>query len=51
MVWGDHVDHVFVKPAQTNVWRWINASLYTGGRYQTPKPSDHNPVRSTSTFP
>jgi len=44
-VWGDHVDHVFVKPAKTNVWRWLNASLYTGGKYQTPKPSDHNPVQ------
>ena len=42
--WGDHVDHVYVKPAKTYVWRWINASLYSGSRYQTPKPSDHNPV-------
>ena len=32
------------EAGQTNVWRWINASLYSGSRYQTPKPSDHNPV-------
>ena len=44
-VWGDHVDHVFVKPGEVNVWRWMNASLYSGSRYVTPKPSDHNPVQ------
>jgi endonuclease/exonuclease/phosphatase family metal-dependent hydrolase len=44
-VWGDHVDHVYIRPAKTNVWRWINASLYSGSRYTTPKPSDHNPVQ------
>ena len=44
-VWGDHVDHLYIRPAKTNVWRWFNASLYTGSRYQTPKPSDHNPVQ------
>jgi hypothetical protein len=43
-VWGDHVDHVYVRPARTNVYRWMNASLYSGSRYKTPKPSDHNPV-------
>ena len=44
-VWGDHVDHLYIRPAKTNVWSWINASLYSGSRYNTPKPSDHNPVQ------
>jgi endonuclease/exonuclease/phosphatase family metal-dependent hydrolase len=43
--WGDHVDHVFVKPASTNIWRWMNASLYTGTSYASPLPSDHSPVQ------
>ena len=43
--WGDHVDHVFVKPGSTHVWRWMNAALYSGNRYATPKPSDHSGVQ------
>jgi len=50
-VWGDHVDHLYVRPARTNVWRWMNASLYSGSRYNTPKPSDHNPVQVTLYIP
>ena len=43
--WGDHVDHVYVKPASTNIWRWMNASFHTGTSYASPKPSDHSPVQ------
>jgi len=45
--WGDHVDHVYIKPATANVWRWMNAGLYSGSRYQAPVPSDHRPVQVT----
>ncbi len=43
--WGDHVDHVYVKPASTSIWRWMNASLYSGSRYASPMPSDHSAVQ------
>jgi endonuclease/exonuclease/phosphatase family metal-dependent hydrolase len=44
IVWGDHVDHVFVKPSRSNVYQWMNAALYSGRRYSSPLPSDHRPV-------
>ena len=31
--------------AKTNVWRWMNAALYSGSSYKTPMPSDHSPVQ------
>jgi len=43
--WGDHVDHVYVKPGTSNIWRWMNAALYSGSRYATPMPSDHSAVQ------
>ena len=43
--WGDHVDHVYVKPASTNIYRWMNAALYSGSRYSSPFPSDHSAVQ------
>ena len=36
--WGDHVDHVYVKPGSTHVWRWMNAAIATSSRYQSPIP-------------
>jgi endonuclease/exonuclease/phosphatase family metal-dependent hydrolase len=44
IVWGDHVDHVFVKPSRANVYQWMNAALYSGSSYSSPMPSDHRPV-------
>ena len=44
ITWGDHVDHVFVKPSRSNVHQWMNAALYRGSRYSSPLPSDHRPV-------
>ncbi len=44
IVWGDHVDHVYVKPSRSNVYQWMNAALYSGSRYSSPLPSDHRPV-------
>ena len=44
IVWGDHVDHVYVKPSRSNVYQWMNAALYSGSRYRSPLPSDHRPV-------
>jgi len=49
--WGDHVDHVYIKPGTANVWRWMNAALYYGYRYSTPIPSDHSPVEVTLYLP
>jgi endonuclease/exonuclease/phosphatase family metal-dependent hydrolase len=43
--WGDHVDHVYISPGKTNVYRWMNAALYSGSRYSTPIPSDHSAVQ------
>jgi endonuclease/exonuclease/phosphatase family metal-dependent hydrolase len=43
--WGDHVDHVYVKPTTANVYRWMNAALYSGNSYATPMPSDHSGVQ------
>ncbi len=43
-VWGDHVDHVYVRPSRSYVYQWMNAALYSGGRYTSPLPSDHRPV-------
>jgi endonuclease/exonuclease/phosphatase family metal-dependent hydrolase len=44
VVWGDHVDHVYIKPGRHNVYQWMNAALNTGTRYTGPLPSDHRPV-------
>ena len=44
IVWGDHVDHVYVKPSRSNVYQWMNAGLYSGSSYSSPIPSDHRPV-------
>jgi endonuclease/exonuclease/phosphatase family metal-dependent hydrolase len=44
IVWGDHVDHVYVKPSRSYVYQWMNAALYSGSRYTSPIPSDHRPV-------
>jgi endonuclease/exonuclease/phosphatase family metal-dependent hydrolase len=49
--WGDHVDHVYIVPSQTNVYRWMNAALYSGSRYSTPIPSDHSAVMVTLYIP
>ena len=44
IVWGDHVDHIYVKPSRSNVYQWMNAALYSGSSYSSPMPSDHRPV-------
>lgn len=43
--WGDHVDHVYIEPGRSNVFRWMNAALYSGDQYATPIPSDHSAVQ------
>jgi endonuclease/exonuclease/phosphatase family metal-dependent hydrolase len=43
--WGDHVDHVYITPGETNVYRWMNAALYSGSKYSAPIPSDHSAVQ------
>jgi hypothetical protein len=34
-----------VKPSRANVYRWMNAALYSGSRYVAPIPSDHRAVQ------
>jgi endonuclease/exonuclease/phosphatase family metal-dependent hydrolase len=43
--WGDHVDHVYVKPGSANIWRWMNAAFSTSRSYLSPRPSDHSAVQ------
>ncbi len=47
--WGDHVDHVWVKPA-IGVRSWTSVGTLSGGKYVT-LPSDHNPVGVKITIP
>jgi endonuclease/exonuclease/phosphatase family metal-dependent hydrolase len=42
--WGDHVDHVWVKPALSRVLTWVQRGLRSGSKYLTPIPSDHHAV-------
>jgi endonuclease/exonuclease/phosphatase family metal-dependent hydrolase len=42
--WGDHVDHVWVRPARSRVMSWANVARRSGAYYATPMPSDHNPI-------
>lgn len=42
--WGDHVDHVYLKPASNRVDAWRNAVLIKDGRLVKPIPSDHSPL-------
>lgn len=43
--WGDHVDHIYVQPDRSNVWRWMNAAFSTSSTYLSPRASDHSPVQ------
>ena len=43
--WGDHVDHVFVRPGSTYVGTWASpAAMTSSSKYDGPMPSDHKPV-------
>ena len=42
--WGDHVDHVWIRPDEGRVLSWVNGAWLSGGRMVTPIPSDHSPV-------
>ncbi|MDX6278481.1 MAG: hypothetical protein QOJ72_2609 [Nocardioidaceae bacterium] len=42
--WGDHVDHVWVRPGSSRVEAWRNGALIVDGRLPKPIPSDHSPV-------
>ena len=48
--WGDHVDHVWVKPS-TQVRHWQGVVGLNGSKLATPIPSDHNPVKVDLTIP
>lgn len=47
--WGDHVDHVWVKPS-VGLRTWTSVAFFADGRYLT-LPSDHNPVAVRLTIP
>ncbi len=42
--WGDHVDHVWIRPDEGRVLSWTNGALIRGNRMVTPIPSDHSPI-------
>lgn len=43
--WGDHVDHVWVRPGSAYVAGWTSpAVMKSSNRYAHPMPSDHKPV-------
>lgn len=42
--WGDHVDHVWIRPDVGRINRWVNGAKIAGGRMVTPIPSDHSPL-------
>jgi hypothetical protein len=42
--WGDHVDHVWIRPEEGRILSWSNGALLSGGRMVTPIPSDHSPI-------
>jgi endonuclease/exonuclease/phosphatase family metal-dependent hydrolase len=42
--WGDHVDHVWIRPDEGRILSWANGAYISGGRMVTPIPSDHSPV-------
>lgn len=42
--WGDHVDHVWIRPDEGRILSWTNGAWLSGGRMVTPIPSDHSPI-------
>lgn len=48
--YGDHVDHVFVQD-EVGSTTWRVQHVFVSGRYATPVPSDHTPVRVTLYLP
>ncbi|MEV7398579.1 endonuclease/exonuclease/phosphatase family protein [Aeromicrobium sp. NPDC092404] len=42
--WGDHVDHVWIRPSEGRIERWANGALISNGRMVRPIPSDHSPI-------
>lgn len=43
--WGDHVDHVWIRPDEGRILRWNNGALInSANRMVTPIPSDHSPL-------
>ncbi len=42
--WGDHVDHVWIRPDEGRVLSWTNGALIRANRMVTPIPSDHSPI-------
>ena len=42
--WGDHVDHVWIRPDEGRILSWANGAWISNGRMVTPIPSDHSPV-------
>lgn len=43
--WGDHVDHVWIRPNEGRILWWGNGALYdANNRMVRPIPSDHSPI-------
>lgn len=42
--WGDHVDHVWIRPDEGRILSWNNGALIENNRMVKPIPSDHSPI-------
>lgn len=42
--WGDHVDHVWIRPSEGRILSWANGAYVSNNRMVTPIPSDHSPI-------
>lgn len=44
--WGDHVDHVWIRPNEGRILKWNNGARIDRNRNRmiTPIPSDHSPI-------
>ncbi|KRC66058.1 hypothetical protein ASE12_15620 [Aeromicrobium sp. Root236] len=42
--WGDHVDHVWIRPDEGRILSWTNGAVIVNNRMVEPIPSDHSPV-------
>lgn len=42
--WGDHVDHVWIRPNEGRILSWNNGALIKDDRMVKPIPSDHSPI-------
>ena len=42
--WGDHVDHLWIRPDEGRILKWNNGARIVRGTMVAPIPSDHSPI-------